>query len=317
MSGAVEVFRGIIFSDSLDASGKLTVNAYDRNIYLTKNTDTRKFTKQKASEIITILCKAFGIPVGTIEDTGYVIPKLIFENKTLWDMMVMSLTYTKKQTGVQYFIYSDKGKLCVGRFTKPTSRVVFEPGVNLTDVSRSTSIEDVSTQLRLYGKGKNNKNIDVTVSDAELIKKYGIMQAFESPDENTTASAAKQKATTMLDKIKTPSDEIRISCLGLDEVVAGSGIYLVADLVGASGGFYVASDSHMYEGSTHTMTLNLSRTEVIPELEYDGDTSTGSKKTTKKKKSKTSSSGSSLLSGIKGTDSPLVKPAKTNGGAAK
>jgi hypothetical protein len=305
LSGSVEVFRGVIFSDAMDATGRLTLTAYDYNIYLTKNTDTRKFEKVTASTIIKTLCGAFGIPTGTIEDTGYVIPKMIFENKTLWDMMVMALTYTKKQTGVQYFIYSDAGKLCVGRFTKPTSRVVFEPGVNMTGVSRSTSIENVATQLRLYGTGKGNKAINVTVSDADLIKKYGIMQAFESPDETTTASAAAQKATALLNDMKTPSDDVKVECIDMDEVVAGSAIYLVAELVGATGGYYVAADSHTYDGDAHTMSLNLSKTDVLPVLEYDGETTTTTtKKTTTT--SKASSSDAGVLGDIKGTDDSTI-----------
>ena len=235
-----ELFRGVIFADSMDGGGSLTVTAYDRNVYLTKNTDTRKFSKVKASQVIKTLCDAFQIPTGTIEDTGYVIPKLVFDNKTLWDMMVMSLTYTKKQTGTRFFIYSDKGKLCVGRFTQPTSRIVLEPGVNLSSVSRSTSIEDVATRVRLYGKGKKNAKIDVTVSDDALIKKYGVLQALESPDDKTTTSAAKQKATTLLNEKKAPSDDVSIECVGVDSVVSGSAVYLVSEIVGATGGYYVA-----------------------------------------------------------------------------
>jgi hypothetical protein len=264
-----ELFRGIIFADGIDGAGSLTITAYDRNIYLTKNTDTRKFEKVTASTIIKTLCNAFGIPMGTIEDTGYIIPKMVFDNKTLWDMMVMALTYTKKQTGKQFFIFTDKGKLCVARFTKPTSRVVFEPGVNLTSMSRDTSIEDIATRLRLYGKGKKNAKIDISVSDDALVKKYGVLQALESPDNSTTTSAAKQKATTRLNELKTQKDEVKIDALGIDTVVSGSAIYLVADLVGASGGYYVASDSHTYEGDTHTMSLRLSKTDVIPELKYE------------------------------------------------
>ena len=262
-----EVFRGIIFADSIDETGNLSITAYDKNIYLTKNTDTRKFTKVKATQIIQTLCASFGIPVGTIADTGYVIPKLIFDSKTLWQMMNAALEYTRKQTGKRYLIFSVEGRLNVALYTKPTSRVVFESGVNLTTVSRSTSIEEIATRVRLYGKGHKNAKIDVTVSADDSIRKYGVLQALESPDDKTTPSAAKQKATTLLNERKTPSEDLSITCLGVDGVISGSAIYLVAALVGADGGYYVASDSHTYTGGTHTMSLTLSKTEVIPEIE--------------------------------------------------
>ena len=302
MSGAVEVFRGIIFSDSIDTDGRMTVTAYDRNVYLTKNTDSRKFEKMTASAIIKALCAAFEIPMGIIADTGYVIPKLVFDGKTLWDMMVTALTYTKKQTGTQYFIYSDGGKLSVGQFTKPTSRVVLEPGVNLTSVSRSTSIDEVSTRLRLYGKGKDS--IDITVSDDALVKKYGVMQTLEKPDESTTSSAAKQRAETLLNAVKVPSDDLHITCLGIDDVISGSAVYLISGMVGASGGYYVASDTHTYDGEMHTMSLRLSATEVIPALEYDGATTTTKTSTTDIKKSKKKDG--DVLDKIKGTDDSTI-----------
>ncbi|RSL29102.1 hypothetical protein D7Z54_33095, partial [Salibacterium salarium] len=110
--GEDEVFRGVVFSDDIDVAGSHSFTAYDTNIYLTKNADSRKFKKQRASDIVKRLCDDFAIPYGVIEDTGYVIPKLYFTKETsLWDMIKTAITETEKETGVRYSVRNVGGEL--------------------------------------------------------------------------------------------------------------------------------------------------------------------------------------------------------------
>ena len=57
-----EVFRGVIFNTEIASDGSFSFTAHDYNYYLTKNSDSIKFVKQKASQIIRTICKKFDIP---------------------------------------------------------------------------------------------------------------------------------------------------------------------------------------------------------------------------------------------------------------
>lgn len=102
----LELFRGVLFADQLNSKGQMTLTAYDENIYLTKSKDTKIFRNMTASSVIKKLCGEFSISIGEIQDTGYVIPKLVFRDKTLFEMMVMSLTESQNKTGKWYHLTS-------------------------------------------------------------------------------------------------------------------------------------------------------------------------------------------------------------------
>jgi hypothetical protein len=147
----IELFRGIIFKDDISEKGEHSITAYDENVYLTKSTDTKKYTKIKASAIIRDLCNEFGVPIGNIVDTKYVIPRLILKDKSLWEMMGEALTLTTKMMGTKYVIYSKEGKLYCTERVQNRTQWVLEDGVNITGASYSQSIEDMATQVEISG----------------------------------------------------------------------------------------------------------------------------------------------------------------------
>ncbi|MGM0846886.1 MAG: XkdQ/YqbQ family protein [Bacillota bacterium] len=162
-----EVFRGFIFSKTADSSGSVFLTCYDANIYLTKNTETRKFVNMTASEIIEQLCKDFKIPYGNIAKTDHVMPKLIFRDKSLWEMMITALTETSKATNKKYYIGNKGGKLEVYLRSEQITQYVIENGVNLLSTSYTQSIEDLVTQVKIIGGGGGD-SIKIS-DDAEYI----------------------------------------------------------------------------------------------------------------------------------------------------
>ncbi|MEF2967470.1 hypothetical protein V3851_16710 [Paenibacillus sp. M1] len=268
LNGKQELFRGVLFADQINAKGQMTLTAYDENIYLTKSTDTKIFRGQSASAIVSKLCSEFSIPTGEIQDTGYVIPKLVFREKTLFEMMVTALTETQKQNGQHFWITSREGKLELRARKEQKGKWVLENGVNVLDASYSQSIEETRTQTKVIGGDGEKKEISATAKDGELIKRFGIMQHLEKPDKDMTRSQMEQRAKQLLKDLATIEDEARIECLGISDVVSGSCVYVREAVTGILGGYYISSDEHRFENGSHTMSLTLSATDDIPKMEY-------------------------------------------------
>ncbi|WP_232696182.1 XkdQ/YqbQ family protein [Brevibacillus daliensis] len=268
-SDGKELFRGLSFTHQIDDRGNMSVTAYDDNIYLTKNQDTQIFRNMTASAIVKKLCGEFGVPVGQIDDTGYVIPKLVLRDKTLWDMMITALTVTQKQTGRRYFICSKEGKLHLLARKEQPVRWVLENGVNLLSASYSQSIEDMRTQVKVIGGDEKKKQYVAVVKNEELIKRFGIMQHLENADNDATKSQVEQLAKQLLKDLGTINDDASIEALGISEVYAGTGVYVQESMTEIIGGYYVSVDSHTFEGAKHTMSLTLSATDDLPTIEYE------------------------------------------------
>ncbi|MNZ78216.1 phage late control protein GPD [compost metagenome] len=263
-----ELFRGVLFADQINSKGQMTLTAYDENIYLTKSKDTKIFRNQSASAVVKRLCNEFSIPVGEIHDTGYVIPKLVFRDKTLFEMMVMALTETQKQNGQRFLITSREGKLQLLARKEQKGKWVLENGVNLINASYSQSIEETRTQIKVVGGDAKKKELTASAKDGELIQRFGIMQHLEKPEQGMTKSQMDQRAKQLLKDLATIEDQAQIECLGIPDVVSGSCVYVKESITGILGGYYVSADEHKFENGSHTMSLTLSATDDIPKMEY-------------------------------------------------
>lgn len=264
-----EQFRGVIFSDSINASGQLTITAYDENIYLTKNTDTKIFRNLTASSIIKRLCSDFSIPTGQIDDTGFIIPKLICREKTLYDMMITSLTISEKQTGNKFMISSREGKLHLLARQEQKVKWVLENGINILDASYSQSIEELRTQVKVIGGDTERFPLTAQAQDQALIQKFGVMQHVESAERDMTKSQMEQLAKQRLKDLGTIDDEARVECLGNIEVISGTAVYVKESMTGILGGYYISADEHSFQQGVHRMSLTLSATDDLPKMEYE------------------------------------------------
>ncbi|WP_181213305.1 C40 family peptidase [Mesobacillus zeae] len=263
-----EIFRGVIFNTEIASDGSFSFTAYDYNYYLTKNMDSMKFVKQKASQIIRTICSKYGISAGTIDDTGYVIPKLILRDKTLYDMIMIALTETRKKTGKVFMLGNEKGKLVLRERKSQVKRLIIKDGSNLLSASYSESIEDLRNSVRITGKsGEESKG--VTVSDSASTKKYGLMREKEHESEKSVAQLM-PIANALLKELNKVARESNIDALGEKSIISGKMVQVSEKMTGISGGFYVITDSHTFEpNGLHSMSITVSKTLELNELEYE------------------------------------------------
>lgn len=282
-----EIFRGVIFLNSMNSDGTLTFTAYDSNHYLNKNKVSKKFIEQKASQIIQSLCKEAKIEMGKIDDTGYIIPKMILRDMTIYDMITTALTETKKKTGKLFLLGNTQGKLTLLEQRNRITQLVIGDGVNIINASYSESIEELRNSVRVVGEdneseeffdfeniGTENSEDDeaietsITVSNAASIKKYGLMRETVT-ESGKNETELKSLAEQLLENLNKVDDEFNIEALGNINVYAGKTVEVKEKMTGISGLFYVITDTHtLNPNGVHTMKLTLSRTLDVRELEY-------------------------------------------------
>lgn len=261
-------FVGVVFYIDRDTDNNLSITAYDPNVYLAKSYDSNSYLNKKASDIVRMLAKDFGVPTGDIADTGYVIPYLRMSNRTIREHIEAALTLSYKQTGKRFIVRNVKGKLTLIRGTDPKNRYAFISGQNIISAKYTQSIEDTITQAKVIGGAKGKESIVTAKNDAAR-KKYGVLQAIEEMDEKASPAQVKQRANTLLTERGKLSEEIQIEVLGVIEVITGSQIYVNEPMTGASGYYYVEADKHTFNGNLHTMSLKLSRTNDVEDVEAD------------------------------------------------
>ncbi|NHN31125.1 XkdQ/YqbQ family protein [Paenibacillus agricola] len=316
-SDDIELFRGIIFTHSINEKGDMSLTAHDENVYLVKNSDgTRKFTAKKASDIIRDLCASFEVEIGDIVDTGYVIPRLLFKNKTLWDMITTALTETRRQTGRRFLVSAKEGALYLTERGEKIVDYILEDGVNILGASYGQSIEDMRNSIKVSANEdakpktavsanlppealdmlssaptatpkSEKKPLFASAKDDALVARFGLMQHPDQAGAESTQSSVNQLAAELLAEMAVIKDEASVEVLGNVEVTSGSAVYVIESLTGIVGGFYVITDSHTWSNGVHRMSLKISGDESLPTMKYEDleDAKKEKAASTKKKKS--------------------------------
>lgn len=256
-------FVGVLFAQDIESYGDMNLIAYDTNIYLAKSNDSFIIKNKKASDVIKQIARDYGIEIGQIDDTGYVIPYYKAEG-TLREIILKVLNLTKRQTGLSYFIGNDKGKLTLKKGAKPSERYVLSAGENLLSATYHRTIDGTKTQIKVIG-GTKGKETVITVKDSDKRVKYGVLQEVEIMDESATPSQVKQRAETLIKQKARLEETLDVEVLGVREVKTGTAVRFFDEMTGAPGDYYVAADTHEYKAGLHTMSLSLERTY---ELEY-------------------------------------------------
>lgn len=250
----VELFRGIIMSQTQTQAKKLQFTAYDNGIYLANNKDTFCYENKTASEIFQDCCAQFNLPVGEVAKCSYKIPELTKSKTTAFDAIADALSLDFDATGIRHYVASDKGKLNLLTRRENILQWVIEVGQNLTSYSYSRSIEDIKTRVKMVSKEGTTV---AEKSNAELEKRIGIFQEIDQPDESLTAAQVNDLIASIMEEKGTPQRTLSVEAVGIAEVISGIGVYIIIPELEISRTFYVDEDTHTFKDNEHTMSLKL------------------------------------------------------------
>lgn len=251
------VFYGYIFSIDGGKDEDVKIKAYDQLRYLQAN-DTYKFVGQTAGAIIKRIASDFKLKTGTIADTKYKIT-MLEDNKKLLDIIYKALDLTIINTGSNYVFYDDFGSLTLKNVKDMLVDFYIGEGSLLTNYSIKTSIDsDTYNQIVLYKDNEETKKREKFVAkDSANIKKWGVLQLYQSVDQNMN-TAQINKLLDTLAKIKNrESKTLKIEALGDLRIRAGSYVRILISEYGINQPFLVDSCTHSFDGADHTMTLEM------------------------------------------------------------
>lgn len=188
------VFFGYLFGSERGADGELRLICYDQLRYLL-NKDTYIYEGKTASQLLRLIAEDFSLKIGTVEDSGYVIPYRIEENSTLLDMMENAISLTYHNGGGRFVLYDDFGSLClksIRSFYGGDKVLLIDEGA-AEELALSSSVDKnaYNTVKLFYNGGKSGKRDIYTAQDREKVRKWGVLQYTESlrAGENGEAKA--------------------------------------------------------------------------------------------------------------------------------
>lgn len=177
-------FYGFIFTYSMSKDGMVSYTAYDQLRYL-KNKDNVIYTKKRADQVIRQIAKKFKLSVGTLANTGYIIPKRIDDNTALFDAIQNALDITTMMKGKVYVLYDNVGKLTLSDVSKMTVNACLVDEETGRDFSYEVSIDNETyNQIKLIYENKETGKYDVYITkNSKKIQQWGVLQYTDKIDD--------------------------------------------------------------------------------------------------------------------------------------
>ncbi len=246
------LFDGFIFTrQKATGSSLMDITCYDRGIYLKKNSASYKFTKKMPEAIVGIIAHEFQIKTGKIAQTGSPVSQNFF-GSSLYEMIDKVYQMAGKKTGKEYQITFVGDELQVLEKEVLADKVpLIRPGGPLISASVTESLEDMINQVKIYNK--NEQFLKPEVSNEEMIKAYGLMQAYLKEQEGEDNRALAQK---MLED-NGVEQKISIDNFGNVQHISGRAVMLQEPYTGLEGLFFIDSDRHKWANGVYKNSLVL------------------------------------------------------------
>lgn len=256
--GKTNVFHGYIFDISEGRDEAVTITAYDQMRYL-MNTDTYVFAGVTATEVLQRIAKDFNLKLGNVANTVYKIPTMSEDAQKLLDIITKAITLTYANTGSDYCLYDDFGALCLRGINDVDLDLIVGDGSLMYDYEIKRSIDsDTYNQIKLYKDNKKTGKREIYMAkDSVNIKRWGLLQLYESVDEDMNEAQIKAQLDNLAKLKNRESKSLKVNALGDIRIRAGMRVRIVISEYGVDQALLVDECSHNFDGAAHTMSLDL------------------------------------------------------------
>lgn len=252
-----KVFYGFIFKRKNTKSNTVKITAYDQLRYL-KNKSSYIYTNMRADEVTRMIANDFQLKIGNLENTQYKIAKKSESNKSLFDIILDPLDETLQYTNEMYVLYDNFGELNLTNISNMKVNIIVD-AETAQDYDYETSIDsDTYNKIKLTYDNKETGKREVFITqDTDSINKWGILQFFDTIEEQTNG-AVKAQSLLKLYNQKTRNLQIK-KALGDVRVRAGNLIIVNLDLgdVLLQNYMLVEKVKHTFKNGEHFMDLTL------------------------------------------------------------
>ncbi|GKU75654.1 hypothetical protein [Paenibacillus sp. L3-i20] len=254
----VNVFYGYIFSVKSNQDDIVTIKAYDQIRYLLVK-DTYIFKETTASSIIKKIAEDFKLKIGRIDDTGYLIPSMVEDGQTLLDIIDKALTHTLINSQKNYVFFDDFGALSLRLVNDFVSGFYIGDKSLLTGYDYERDIEsDTFNQIKLYRDNKKTGKRDIyQTQDSANIARWGLLQLYESVDENMNDAQINEKLTQLAELKNKETKSLKLEAIGDIRIRAGTYLHVIIGSLGIKQPMLVEDVKHRFNGADHKMTLTL------------------------------------------------------------
>lgn len=252
-----EIFFGFVFTKKRDREHHIEVTCYDQIRYL-KNKDTMLFENKSLSEMV----KQIGgihpsLNLGDIDDTGLKIKSLLCDNESYLDMIYKGIDHTITYKKKMYVLYDDFGKLCLKDIDNLKIDGFLISDENMENFDYKSSIdEETYNQIKLvYENEETGKREVYLTKDTNSINNWGLLQYYETIDENTNG---KVKADVLLELYNKKTRSLTVKGVRGNPKVRGGFRVMVMLNVGdiiLQNYLIVSSVKHTFDESHHTMDI--------------------------------------------------------------
>ena len=252
------IFYGYVFKSTTKSPGIPGVVAYDQLRYF-KNKDTFIMKNHTASDLIRHICSRFGLVIGEIANTEFILPNKIYDNKSLLDMSYESIRDTLVGTGKMYILYDDFGRVSLSDADKLRVPIIVGDGSLATGFDYEKSIdEETYNKIKLYQDNKDTKTREYYITqDSNNISKWGVLQYHEKVDESMNLSQIANKGKDLLKLYNREKKRLSIPAIGDIRVRGGSGVMVDIQQIGVKQWCLVNKVTHQFKKGIHTMNLEV------------------------------------------------------------
>jgi hypothetical protein len=251
-------FYGYVFKTSITQSGTTDITAYDQLRYL-KSKETYVFTGKRADQIIQQIADDFGIKTGTLANTGYAIPSLVEDAKTLFDIALDALDYTLINSGKMFFLWDDFGSLTLSDVEKCKLDLFLGDESLATSYTFTSDIDsETYNKIKLAKDNKTTGKRDIYIfQDSGNMKLWGVLQDYETVDDDMNEAQIKARGDQMLELYNRPKKSFKITAIADLSVRAGYAVYIGIKKIGVSAFYIVEECSQDLLKQTMTLTLKV------------------------------------------------------------
>ena len=257
------LFFGFIFSISRDKTAEIQITAYDQLRYL-KNKDTYVYENKRADQVISMIAGDFGLNVGTLANSGYVIASKVEDNKTLFDIIQAALDETLRNTKKLFVFYDDFGKLTLKNSENMLLDLLIDEESGESYSYTSSINDNTYNKIKLtYDNEETGKREVFIAKDSSNINKWGVLQFYESVDSPQGAAA---KADALLSLYNAKTRNLKISnAFGDLRVRAGVSVVVKLNLgdVSLQNYMLVENAKHTFGKDSHFLDLTLRGGEFV------------------------------------------------------
>lgn len=210
-----------------------------------KNKETYVFNGKRADQVLTQIAADFGLKCGSLENTGYAIPSMIEDGQTLFDIVLKALDHTLINTGKMFVLWDDFGSLRITDVEKSKLDLYVGDASLATGYSYETEIDsETYNKIKLVRDNKETGKRDVYIfQDSNNMKFWGVLQNYESVDEEMNEAQIKERGGQMLELYNRPKKTFEVKALLDLSVRAGRALYIGIEKVGVSSFFIVEEAS--------------------------------------------------------------------------